>query len=368
MTHGSDTSGETSDKLQAELQELLRQHEQYTMAMDAAVDPRTSLRLQRTIERLDEEIEGLREALAAYGSTSQPDSGDGRSSLVTQGVLPDWGDDDEPATSIYDPEKGLPGVDLPLSSAKPAPPEGGAIQRRAMYTDSVPTRRRSTGSPQPDAVGPDTVKLSDGGGYQPDPPRFGSGDDPATAVVTPAAPASVQPQRAPAPTPARTSTARPFTGSAPRSPSPTRPAAPSSSPFANYSDQDFESMNTLIEEEEPTWGHTQIVPPSPEERVGPTGPNPVVPAAPAAPSAPAPRVDSGPQSPFGGSPFGGPPPASPGHSTPFGTQPMVPYDYGASEPILAGNDGEWPLWSRIFLVVVVLAFLGGVAWILSQGP
>ena len=131
MSEGADQNQDTAERLQGELDELLRQHEQYTLALDAAMDPRTSLRLQRTLERLDDEIEGLQEALKAYEENPEsvrdaaPEEADAATGSG-QAVLPEWDEEDEePATSIYDgvghPYAGVAGQE-PADGSEEDPP------------------------------------------------------------------------------------------------------------------------------------------------------------------------------------------------------------------------------------------------------
>lgn len=122
MTDETDKDGtpDTAQRLQEELGALLRQRDQYGLAMDAATDPKISIRLQRTLERLEEEIAGLEDALRAIPGSSdatpvaaaaqeeppappepepEPEPAPEPAADVT--MAPDW--DEEPATSIYDP-------------------------------------------------------------------------------------------------------------------------------------------------------------------------------------------------------------------------------------------------------------------------
>jgi hypothetical protein len=356
MTEGPDQSQDTAELLRGELEELERQHEQYTLALDAAMDPRTSLRLQRTLERLDDEIAGLREALSGYEQPAQeqphagihvPDSG--------RAVLPEWEEDEEePATNIYSgqlPEGlGLPGdpglstgggarrvqvpadpVDPPTVAFERRSAPSGAVEQPAMYGDSVPTDRQPRRTPSD----VDTARVTDGAHRD-----LRHADEPPTMTVSP--PLEQRPlpgkQLEDLVTDVATPSGAAITG-IPRPPM-ERPAAPPGG-------ASFSSLPPPSTFEEPTWGRTEIVPPSYDtmQRSLPSAPTPA-------------------QSPLdssGGSPFGGTPGPTPGSPSGLG-------DYGyASEPIIEDR-GEWSLGSRLLLGLLVLLFLGGVGWILSQGP
>ncbi len=110
MSHGNasnkpDPAKTLRDELRDERRTLLRQRDQYVMAMDTATDPKVSIRLQRTLERIEEEIEGLDEALRALPAESVPKLEPG---------LPDW--DEEPSTAIYDPDQMRLPVEPPSTS------------------------------------------------------------------------------------------------------------------------------------------------------------------------------------------------------------------------------------------------------------
>lgn len=372
MTQGSETTGETSEKLHAELRELMRQHEQYSMALDAAMDPRTSLRLQRTLERLDEEIEGLQEALRSYEERTGPGPGTGEPppGSAMGAVMPEWGEEEEPATSIYDPEQGFGPDPRSLAEAgfggAPAQrPSPGAVEQPAMYGDSVPTqptRKENGADPQ---ASKHTTRLSESVRMAVTPgPDLG--EEPPTTIVTPA---DAEPAAAVSASRLRdvmtdVSTPGHRTGD-----------------LQLGLEQDFEEMSTLVGEEleEPRWGLTEIVPPSPSERVGPTGPHAAVPQGhhagpppgqpptPGAPPFPSGSADNSPVSPFGTTdgPSTVPTPLPYGTSSPFGTQPgSFDYESSAAEP----DSEEWSMASRVILAVVVLAFLGIAYWILGSGP
>jgi hypothetical protein len=353
MTEGADQNQDTVDRLQTELDALLRQHEQYTLALDAAVDSRTSLRLQRTLERLDEEIEGLREALKGYepqavaGGTSplpsdpspvppQPPEPTDEEASSGPAILPEWDDDDEeePATAIFSTDGSDPYATAGLSYHAPIPAQPG-------FTEEDPPTVTLEAQPQAGGQAPAgqpmaPVAASPTTNVTPpsQPTGDGSDEDPATVTMT------VRGAQAPAPAPG---------------PAFERPAAPPGG--ASFSSLPPPAAG---------WGHTEIVPPSYETQpraLGsvspPTQPMSSSPfaaqqqAQPSSSPLSAGSSDSGSPSPFGG------PPAAPHSSFPSG-----PYDTVGS----GSSDGEWSLGSRLLLALVVLLFLGGVAYILSQGP
>jgi hypothetical protein len=113
------------------------------------------------------------------------------------------------------------------------------------------------------------------------------------------------------------------------------------------------SFSSLPPPADAEWGHTEIVPPEYETVQMPAKSLPP-PASPvvqqqAAPPPAAPPLSSA-------SPFGGP----------AATPDPMSYNTGSYDAV--DKDGEWSMGSRILLILVVLAFLGGVGYILSQGP
>jgi hypothetical protein len=347
MTQGSDQNQDTAERMQAELEELLRQHEQYTLALDAAMDPRTALRLQRTLERLDEEIEGLREALDGYqppsASIDIPDSG--------RAVMPEWGDEEEeePATSIFDgaasdPNRNAfsPGGALAawqqqqhFEQQQAERDSGGADDQEATIQQ---VRRNRDGSPTAPAGDPVTTVVSTRGALVED------HLDPPTVAVTPAL------QQPPVPGAGRlddivSDVATPSGGQPVVGPEPLDPAGAAS--FARIRARK-PGFDRAAPGEEPAWGHTEIVPPSYDTQPRPLRPgsrssNPLDP-----PTLPTPvsRHNS-----LDGE-----------RASPFDDHPA--YDYTSD----ALRDDEWSLGSRLLLALLVVAFLGGVAWILAQGP
>lgn len=139
MTEGIKSKAKMAGLLKEELEALERQRDQYALAMDTATEPKVAIRLQRTLERIEDEIEGLEETIAALpqeqadetdaDDTADADAGSG----ADAGTDPEPGGepepvpetpdepepphaegpdvsadqewDDEPSTAIYDPDR-----------------------------------------------------------------------------------------------------------------------------------------------------------------------------------------------------------------------------------------------------------------------
>jgi hypothetical protein len=296
--------------------------------------------LQRTLERLEEEIEGLQEALDSMPGQAPSLAGETQlAEMPTPAVeAVDW--DDEPATHIYESDSGQHQVpDEPSVQdafwqrvqARPATASIDPYQDPASYRSEVQASTVPVGSAIAQSVWADEEQL----------PR----------LVPPATPfAAGPPMRAvpDAPTVALDTEL------------PTRPFDP--------------GLMMSILPPEPSSGGTEIAytQPAPIERVE-------LPQLTESGTAIHPPRDHAPQP---ESPFGEPvtlpamivsPLSTPfshnsgrhGVVSPFGAPPAsMQLDYVSDEPIVDPQDWSWT--SRIVLALIVLVFVGAAGWILTQ--
>lgn len=324
--------------LEQELEALLRQRDQYTLALDAATDPQASIRLQRTLDRLDDEIAGLQEALTAL--PAEP--------VAASVPPPDW--EDEPATAIFDPD------------VMPAPP---------------PPRR---------AVDPD--ELTPPVGTLPSAPERDPAPKPSEEVTDPARPlydieaemrreidlaASLRPRVvAFAPNAAK------------RAPSPEPPPPPEPAPEPGAAEP-LPAVDPTINVTPPLDSFGADAPTvmwhSPPKLVRATGAKadplgPVVLDALEPPTGENPREDDEPPSdPFAvaGARWGAPAdhPFGPTYTptlddaSPFGSTAVGGAAFDAMSVEVA-PEPEWSAGSKIALALAVLGFLAGVGWVLTQ--
>ena len=104
-----------ADQLEDELTTLERQRDRYAMAAEAATDPKVSLGHLRNVERLEEEIEALRKALAAM-----PSKADRRSAEQAVEMGFEWDDGDDEQTRVFDASM-MPAEPEPEPEPKQAP-------------------------------------------------------------------------------------------------------------------------------------------------------------------------------------------------------------------------------------------------------
>jgi hypothetical protein len=384
MSHGS------RETLEEELEALLRQRDQYSLALDAATDPQASVRLQRTLERLEDEVEGLREALAALPNGPVP--------------APDW--EDEPATAIFDPEV----IPAPVRAtdreaitlAMPAVPPPSAL-----IADDSPSRRPSEESTDPARPLYDLdaeMKRARESGLAPK-VRAQTFDVRVPPGPMPTRPVDPEPRNFEAapewfePQPAARATEEPATQAfvrakddaatqaIEREPGAAEPL-PAADPTINVTppvDSVAEDLRLPLKTNravDPSYAvdpPTVLMPSRPKpSRPQPDPLGPVVLDALEPPTGENPRVDDEPPSdPFalpGG--WGAQPSASDwgrastatpiDDASPFGSTAIGPAAFDASSVSDVSPEGEWSAGSKIALALVVAAFLTGVGWVLTQ--
>ncbi|MEM6294088.1 MAG: hypothetical protein AAGA54_22610, partial [Myxococcota bacterium] len=338
MSDGNATSSsETPAKLREDLRALERQRDQYAMAMDTATDPKVSIRLQRTLERIEDEIDGLQKAVAVL-----PAEDEQASPPVEAADDPDW--DDEPSTAIYDPDKvRLQLAELEAKRAREEAEAAAATEQAAAEEDEATTsipREDAVSFPAPGSdAEPDAPAASEPSpsGANPLGPVWMDGmgpptgviekDDADTRIAEPAAAESPEPQ--PEPEPAADAAPEPEPEPEPQpEPEPEPEAAPEPAP-------------------EPAPAAEAAPEPEPEAAPEPQpadadvlGDDPFALPSAAAPSATAPVTEA---SPFGSTdetPFGAPAPSS---------------DFGSPVSVLDDDAGagDWGFGAKALLFLVV---------------
>lgn len=389
MSHGS------RETLEEELEALLRQRDQYSLALDAATDPQASIRLQRTLERLEDEVEGLREALSALPNGPVP--------------APDW--EDEPATAIFDPEVipppsrandgeaitlAVPAVPRSVviadDSQPPRPSEESTDPARPLYDlDAEMKRARETGLAPTVRTQPFDVRVAPGPmpkrPVESEPRTFEAAPEwferqpPPRATEEPATQAFVRKQEEGA------------TQAFEREPGAAEPL-PAVDPTINVTppvDAVAEDLrlplrtNRAAESAYAVEPPTVLMPVRPRPaRPQPDPLGPVVLDALEPPTGENPRDDDEPPSdPFalpgarwgaqpsvsdsGASDWGRASTATPfDDASPFGSTATGAAAFDASSVADVSPEGEWSAGSKIALALVVAAFLTGVGWVLTQ--
>ncbi len=325
MTESTNSDAKMAGLLREELEALERQRDQYALAMDTATDPKVSIRLARTLERIEDEIEGLEESLRALPDPEPPAEPEPES---TDG---DW--DDEPSTSIYSPEA----VREQLAALQAIE----AAERDDASTTAMPKSASMDDSDLPGEEPKDPAPT------EPEPEASVEDDDVAFA----SAPEGLAPAEVPAePEPASAREAAPEPEPAP---APAEPAAP-------------EVRATTPE------GGNPLGPVWMDGLSPPTGkvPNHKVEAAAAAPAPVSPDV-------LGDDPFALPgqqaaPRADTDPSSPFGTATGAgPGVSDFANPVSVLDDeyeeNSWGSGGKVALALAVGAFLAGAFYIMSIG-
>ena len=324
--------------LEQELDALLRQRDQYSLALDAATDPQASVRLQRTLDRLEDEIEGLQEALAAL--PAQPEA--------TAVPPPDW--EDEPATAIFDPEV------MPAPQPQRRAPDPEEITQPVAV---VPPSHREPAAPKPSEEVTDPARPL----YDIEVEMQREIDLAASLRprAVPFAPNVRRPTPAPPPEPVREpGAAQPLPG-----PDPTISVTPPLDAFGT-------DAPTVMWQGMPKLVRTSSA------RADPLGP--VVLDALEPPTGENPREDEDepPSDPFAlpgarwGPPAQEPPAFGPAYAptafdeaSPFGSTAVAGSAYDATSVDVA-PEPEWSTGSKIALALVVVGFLAAVGWVLTQ--
>jgi len=344
MTESTKSDAKMAGLLREELEALQRQRDQYALAMDTATDPKVAIRLQRTLERIEDEIEGLEESLQALPEpdpsgakpATPPPPSPAPSSAGPTIEPTDW--DDEPSTAIYDPDE----IRDQLAALDTNPSEP------IDFASMEPVTAKS--DPKSDPEDADTTQ-----------PR---------AVIPPEPEPEPEPESEPEPEP---TTDEPIAGvSPPESPSAGIAPAAIVPPSATVSGGSHPAEPEVADEPAP-----EVRAKGPEEPSNPLGPvwmDGLSPPTGKVPAAEVPPEPAASPDVLGDDPFAmpsRPAGADTDASSPFGTAVGSPVAGDFGNPISVLDDdlesNSWGTGTKVGLMLVVALFLAGAFYVMSIG-